>query len=448
MESETANVTNRFSHAGALCALLALVPSGAAAQDVTVTLAEAVELALRAQPAVVQARGNVDIAHASRREVLGSWLPRLTSTGSYSAQPTSRWSNDLQQFVSAGSSTSQSAGFSASLELFDGFRRMAQGRAAGAQLSSADANLTNQEFQVALEVKQTFFSALAADELVRVSATRIQRAEEQLKVAREKLLAGSATRSDTLRSAVEMGNARLALLTAETQQATARADLARLIGVDRPVRAVGDSSLFRMTPPDTAALRAELLRSAPAVLAAEAEARSAAATVGVNRAQYFPTITGSFSQNWSGPVTTGIDSATGRQNSIAWRGQWAARLSLNWSIFNGFTREATLTRSTVARDAAEAQAAEARRRASAQLTQQLAAYQSAQTRIEITVASRAAAEEDLRVVRERYRLGAATILEVLTSQVTLDQAEVDAVQAQFDFLVSRAQLEALMGRGL
>jgi outer membrane protein TolC len=203
-----------------------------------------------------------------------------------------------------------------------------------------------------------------------------------------------------------------------------------------------------MTPPDTAALRAELLRSAPAVLAAEAEARSAAATVGVNRAQYFPTITGSFSQNWSGPVTTGIDSATGRQNSIAWRGQWAARLSLNWSIFNGFTREATLTRSTVARDAAEAQAAEARRRASAQLTQQLAAYQSAQTRIEITVASRAAAEEDLRVVRERYRLGAATILEVLTSQVTLDQAEVDAVQAQFDFLVSRAQLEALMGRGL
>jgi outer membrane protein TolC len=170
--------------------------------------------------------------------------------------------------------------------------------------------------------------------------------------------------------------------------------------------------------------------------------------VGVNRAQYFPTVTGSFSQNWSGPVSTGIDSATGRQNTITWRGQWSARLSLSWSIFNGFTREATLTRSVVAREAAEAQAADARRGASAQLTQQLAAYESAGTRIGITVASRAAAAEDLRVVQERYRLGAATILEVLTSQVTLDQAEVDAVQAQFDFLVARAQLEALMGRNL
>jgi outer membrane protein TolC len=297
-------------------------------------------------------------------------------------------------------------------------------------------------------VKQAFFSALAADELVRVAATRIQRAEEQLKVATEKLLAGSATRSDTLRSAVEMGNARLAMITAETQQATARAELARLIGVDRPVRALPDSTLFRMTPLDTAALRLELLGSAPAVLSAEADARSAAATVGVNRAQYFPTVTGTFSQNWSGPVTTGTDPATGAQNSITWRGQWSARLSLSWTIFNGFTREAALTRSTVARETAEAQAADARRQASAHLTQQLAAYLSAQTRITITVASRAAADEDLRVVRERYRLGAATILDVLTSQVTLDQAEVDAVQAQFDFLVARAQLEALLGRNL
>jgi outer membrane protein TolC len=32
--------------------------------------------------------------------------------------------------------------------------------------------------------------------------------------------------------------------------------------------------------------------------------------------------------------------------------------------------------------------------------------------------------------------------------VTLDQAEVDAVQGQFDFLVARAQLEALLGRSL
>jgi len=43
---------------------------------------------------------------------------------------------------------------------------------------------------------------------------------------------------------------------------------------------------------------------------------------------------------------------------------------------------------------------------------------------------------------------AATIVEVLTSQVTLDDAEIALIRARRDFLVARAQLEALLGREL
>ena len=50
--------------------------------------------------------------------------------------------------------------------------------------------------------------------------------------------------------------------------------------------------------------------------------------------------------------------------------------------------------------------------------------------------------------QERYTLGMATIVDVLTSQVSLDQAEVDIVRARFDFLVAKAQIEALIGREL
>jgi outer membrane protein len=147
-------------------------------------------------------------------------------------------------------------------------------------------------------------------------------------------------------------------------------------------------------------------------------------------------LTGSFSQNWSGTDVGALDDA------------WSARLSLNWSLFNGFTREANLTRSAVSRESAEAQADDARRQASAQLTQQLAVLESSRAQIAIAEATLVASQEDLRVVQERYRLGAATIVDVLTSQVTLDQAEVDSIRARLDFLVARAQLEALLGRTL
>nr|MDP2483206.1 TolC family protein [Candidatus Palauibacterales bacterium] len=390
----------------------------------------------RVQPAVVQARGAITTANAASREVVGSWLPRINSSGSWSRNSTTTRIDPTTQTEVTSPPYSYSAGWNASIEIFDGFRRFAQGRSTSADFASAEANLTNQQFQVTLQVKQAFFNALAADELIRVSRTRLQRADEQLKVSKEKLAAGSATRSDTLRSAVEVGNARLQLLNAETSQASTRASLSRLIGYDGPVQAVADSGLFFLAPLDTAAMRDELLGTAPSVMAAEANAKAAAASVAVAKAQYFPTLSGTFSQNWSG---TDI----GRLGN-----SWAARLSLSWAIFNGFTREGNVTRSNVSRESAQAQADDARRQATAQLTQQLATLAASRTQIEIGQASLAAATEDLRVVQERYRLGAATIVDVLTSQITLDQAEVDLIRARLDFLVARAQLEALLGRSL
>ncbi len=418
-----------------MLAAVLLVPGAADGQVRSVTLGDALDLAVRAHPGMVQARGQVDVAGADKREAVGNWLPNLTGNGGWSTNSATRFDPNTQRTVSAAS-TSYSAGFNASLELFDGFRRAAQNRSAGADFESADASLVNQRFQVILETKQTFFNALAADELVRVAETRIERAQEQLKISRDKLAAGSAIRSDTLRARVELGSAELQRLTAETQRATAEANLARLIGVEGSVRATSEPALLEPVVLDTAQLRAEIVASAPAVVEAEASARAARAAMAVSRAQYFPTLSASFSNSWAGQTIDQLNNT------------WTLRLNFNWPIFNGFTREVNVARAAAARETALAQADDARRRANAQLTQHLAALTSAQQRLAIAVASHAAAEEDLRIQRERYRLGAATIVDVLTSQVSLDQAEVDRVQAQLDFLVARAQIEALIGREL
>ena len=50
--------------------------------------------------------------------------------------------------------------------------------------------------------------------------------------------------------------------------------------------------------------------------------------------------------------------------------------------------------------------------------------------------------------QERYRLGMATIIDVLASQISLEQAEVDIVRSRLDYLVAKAQIEALIGREL
>ena len=114
----------------------------------------------------------------------------------------------------------------------------------------------------------------------------------------------------------------------------------------------------------------------------------------------------------------------------------------------GQQRELAVAQRSAAADVADATAADERRAVSAELTTRLAELHAAATQIDITLTSVVAATEDLRVQQERYRLGASTIVDVLTSQEALNQAEVDVVVARFDYLRAKASLEALIGRNL
>ncbi|HMJ59140.1 MAG TPA: TolC family protein [Gemmatimonadales bacterium] len=409
-----------------------------APQHLEVTLTEAIQRALLVQPAMVQAIGADRTAGASKRSALGAYLPSVSVNASTSKGNTGRTDLTTGQFIPPV--RSYSGGISANLELFDGFRRAANLKAASATGAAADAGLVNQRFQVTLATKQAFYNGIATEDLVRVAESQVRRAQQQLQISVEKLRAGSATRSDSLRSTVDYGNARIALLQAQANLATAQATLGRQIGVDQPVRAVPDSALPEL--PDTAALRATPLENAPQVQQSEAQASAARAQVWTARAQYWPTLSLSYSDSRQGTKSPQVPTFGNLPDSY----RWSFVVSL--PLFDGFRREQSQVTASVARDNAEAVAADTRRQVNAQMTQQIAAMTTAFAKIDIARANVAAATEDLRVQNERYRVGAATILDLLTSQTALTTAEGNLVQARFDYLIARAQVEALVGRTL
>ena len=414
----------------------------AAQQKPVVTLEEAVRRAELVQPTVVQARGSVSSAAARQRAALGSFLPSLTvngSVGDFYSEGQRVDPSTGQLTTSNTTNRSVNTSISSSVELFAGFRRTSERRAANATRTAAEAGLENSRFQQALVTTNQFFDALAAGELVRVREAGVRRAEQQLEVAVARLRAGAAIRPDSLRSVVTLGNAQLALLTAQTQLATAEANLGRLVGFEGQVSAADDSSYYRIIAAvDTSGLRAEALSNSPAVRASEAQASAARSAIGVAKAGYFPslTLTGNAQLNGS------------RNNDYTFLTQRQFQLQMSWPIFNRFQREQQIATNQVAAENAEANAAEDRRQVLADLTSGIAALESARLRIGITQTSVLAAREDLRVQQERYRLGAATIVDLLTSQEALSQAEVDEINARFDYIRARTQIGALIGRSL
>jgi outer membrane protein len=413
-------------------------PDSVVASTMQITLDEAIQRALDVQPAMVQARGDQRNAGAGQRSALGAFLPSVTTSASASR-------NNHSSFIPNTRDTlppqySYSGGLSVRLDLFDGFRRLTDLRAASATGNAAGAGVVYQRFQVVLQTKQAFYDAIAKEDLVRVAEAQVRRAQQQLDISVQKLHAGSATRSDSLRSVVDYGNARLALLQAQANLATSQATLGRQIGMDAPVRATSDSVL--PTLPDTRSLRGSLLETAPQVLQADANARAARAKVWSARSQYWPSLTVGYSNSRTGTGSPNLPLFNDYPETFIWS------FGLSWTLFNGFQREQSQISASVARDVAAAKAADTRRQANAQLTQQVAALGTSFLKIGITTDNVAAATEDLRVQQERYRVGAGTILDLLTSQASLTQAQTDLVQARFDYLIARAQLEALVGHDL
>lgn len=420
--------------------LFGVVP--AAAQMPKLTLAEAIERANRAQPSVVQAFGTVRNAQARQRSATGAFLPSLSLnlSGNNNFSEGQQLDPSTGQFTTSGTSTqSLGSSISSNVDLFTGFRRTSEKRAANANRSAAEASLLNTRNNQTLATTNQFFDVLAAEQLLSVREASVRRAEEQLKVAVALLHAGKGIRPDSLRSLVTLGTAQLNLLNAQAALATAQANLGRLVGEAGPVDAVDDSSLYLVMPVvDTAKLRAEAMAQAPSVQSAEATAASAHAAIGVAKAAYFPTLNLSGSMALNGSSRNSYTFLQSRQYS----------LGLSWPIFNRFQREQSIVSSQVSAENADATAADARRQVLASLTADIAALEAARLRIDITRTSVQAATEDLHVQQERYRLGAGTIVDLLTSQEALNQAEVDAVTARFDYVRARAAIAALIGRPL
>lgn len=455
-------VTMRAMTIAALCA--GLSTAAGAQEPRRVTLAEALDLAVRGQPQMVQARQNVRVANAQERQTLAAYFPSLSTQMTTSRTGGSR-ANQFGIPTGVESFYSSRIGLTANWELFTGLRRGAQRSAARSTTDQRDATSLRLEYTTALETKRTFFQALAFAELVNVQQTRLRSADEQLRLTAERLRLGATTRSDSLRAQVERGQALLALIDAQNNLRTAQANLGRALQIEGLAMAAYDSSLeVRVGALDTAALLQSALATAPSVREADAAVAAAEAQTKVSRSAYLPTLSMSVGNSWIAgtfggwvyqrdPTTNAIiDSSFISRTNMPLSGQyssgWNLGFTLSFPIFNNLTRETNSVTTNAALQSARATARDARLALAASLTQQVSALEAAAARIDVARTSVQASQEDLRLQRERYRLGAVTIIEVLASQGNLDQAQVDLVRARYDYLVARAEIEALIGRSL
>jgi outer membrane protein TolC len=254
-----------------------------------------------------------------------------------------------------------------------------------------------------------------------------------------RMSAGTAMTADVLSAQLAVSSARQAQLAALDTLIMTTAALGRLVGENGPVDAepTAPQEPVPLVLSDTAIVSLAV-RTSPPVLTTQAVASADTAAVRAAKSLYVPTLTATAGYNWTGGSTF----------VGALRSGWIIELATTFPLFDRFVREQTVTQAIVASDVAAVTALDTRRLVGATAVQLLGNLHVAEHNIELARESVRLAIENLRVFRLRYNAGIATILDVLTAQTSLVQAELGLVSARFDYRSTRAALEALLGRPL
>ena len=409
-----------------------------------ISLDEAIRMAQQNAPEAVQAEGGERTSKAARAAAIGAILPsaslnmgRVIQFGGGQTRV-----NQNGETVAITAAPTNSTGLSLNMTLFDGGQRLYALRTANSNIVEAEANRVAVKYNVALQVKQQYYAVLAAIESRDAAELQMAQATEQFKSSVAKVRAGAATRSDSLRGVVQVGNAQLALITAQTNKETADAALTRLVGSEVPVTADPASVQENMSAlPDSAQLAA-LARRGPAVEVAQSNVDAAKEAVKASKATYLPSLSASYSRTGSG-----TDPRFGLGDGpFSYNGRLS--FSLSYPVFNNFLREQQVVQAKVADINAQATLRDTQLAAQQSLTQYIGALRGASQRVAVQAASVAAAQEDVRVQQQRYNIGASVLLDLITSQAALATAEQALIQARYDYRIARAQLEALIGQDL
>lgn len=489
----------RLEHV-ALFAFAALLPAAPlAAQDTTarsaLTLEEALATARRSNPAFQQTANNVRTADAQVRSAYGALMPSVGSAVTSSYQQGGRSFVSGAALEASSNSVSSSAGISVNYSVNGA--TLLNPRAARANREAVEADVTGAGEQLRAVVTQQYLTVLQAQARAEVQDTLVALNRAQLALAEARVSAGAATVLDVRRAEVALGQSEVQALSAHN---TAQVELLRLfqqMGVDKP-DSVTLTTTFNVSEPDFVLDSLLVLARAqhPAMGALRAREHASNVTVRARQSAYTPTL--SLSTGWggqafgytdgdfvvqqgqlqaerglaacqerrtlyqqvgggltppdcSGFVFTDVTAQQLRSSNDMWSFQKSpfslnARVSL--PIFDNFNRELSVQQAKVERDDVRHSLRARELQLTADVTQAYLSLRTAARTVALQEQISLKAREELVFAEERFKVGASTFLDVTTSRATYEQAQIDRINAIYDYHKAFAALENAVGRPL
>lgn len=414
------------------------------------TLPEAVELALKNNPTIKAAdayaqavQNGIRLAQSSRYPrldfsegftrgnnpvyVFGSLLTQRQFTAANFALPFLNIPPPLDNFRTA---------FAASMPLYDAGQTSRRLRDSQLDSEGAQRALERTSQEVIFSVISAYLNQSLATEGIRVAEASVASTEEDLKRAQARKDQDQALQSDVLSATVQLAQAKQELIRARNKAAIAQATLNVAMGLPEDASEQVQGSLVEASfePGMLAERQQRALSARPDYQQVLLGYEKATNGVNMARAEFLPTVNAYGS--WE------VDN-----QNFASRGgnNWIAGAALNFNLFDGGARRAQLAESHARELQAEALCVQMASAIRLQVREAFLNMTAANERKEVSRESASQAEESLRILRDRYESGLATISDLLGAESVHARAQQDFLNASYDYRLAYAALELATG---
>jgi outer membrane protein len=415
------------------------------------SLRECIAIGLDKSFDVQQRSASTKAAEARLINAFGAYLPSAEVTANYSRQLT----NLREQFSIVngvpivGQPLPNTYGLNGNLNLnvFDGFRRESEYSSAQEDLSAAQSDVAYARAATRFNITRQFIEVARRKQVLNARRETVGLAQATLERTKELVRVGRGTQQDVNSQETELANQEVGLIQAENDVATAKAQLLATMSVNpsQLIDIIEDELPADVTPQTVSATRARIGTESDAVSRAFTERsdlesasfreQSAKSQIGSAAAGYYPSLSASGGYTWRNFSIGDFD----RQ------GQVFAGFFVRVPVFDQFTTHRNVEAATLSHTQSLLDVERLKNQIRTDIRSAYLQLTSAEKGLDVTARALSFATFNADAVRERYNVGASTMLDVQTANNQLITAQINRISAVFTYHAAVTAVEFAIG---
>ena len=416
-------------------------------------LSECIAIALENKKTIQSSKYDLESAKKSVLVSRGDFLPSLSFTynniqNKFSEQTTSNFNfedalSGIYDTTSStiNSSSTSSAGLNLSQKIYNGGQSKNRLKQAKLNLSIAELNLRKTKIEVIQKVSNSYYGLLQAQQLFDVAEKNLNLSKQQVELVQKQFDVGAVKRTDLLKANVAKGQAKVDVLNRATTLENTRRQLFNEMGMQDFGQSIvaGADNWESISVPTSAEALKMLKEKNPIILIQSRRINLNQLQIELAKGLRLPSLNGSVSYSAYGN--------NNKQLFEALNNDWNIGINFSFALplYSGGQLSNNQEQSVLIKKQSESQYLTFLNDQRVQVELLRRSLENYAEIIPINQSVVMSAEEDLRLVQERYGLGSATILEVLDAQVSLIRSKSTLINTVHEARINETNLEAILG---